>query len=429
MPTTLPEIPSTFTLDDVALLLGILLAAIAGYLITRRLLTRFVARLAVRHYPKLAAQLERQRFWPILALLAPALVVLFSRPLVGERSADALEIIGQLLRSYVIVVLATAIHKGLGAFDAVLGEAREPSVASSFHGIFRWLQIANFCVASVLVLGVFANVQVAWVLALLGVIAAAGSIVFGDLIYNAVARAFLKGRELVVAGDWLEIPALEINGEVKEVGPVLIEVQNWDNSLATVPPRYLLTNTFRNWRRMYEVGTRRIRRFVYIDVATVRLAGEVVGDELRARPEIAPYLEQRAVEYGSAARALATLTNAALFRIYFMGYLTAHPKVSKDSIIRVTNEDSIGQGLPLLIIAYLTETADVAYRLLDAEIYEHALAVAPQFGLRLFQAPAGVDLRTWHADAGGSDTLMQRQLPDGTGKPVVGGETDATPRG
>jgi len=121
-----------------------------------------------------------------------------------------------------------------------------------------------------------------------------------------------------------------------------------------------------------------------------------LDDELcaaaRELPDVAAYLGERVQEYGSAQTALATLTNAALYRTYLMGYLAAHPKVAKDQIWRVTNEDAVGKGLPLLLLAYLTETQDVPYRLLDAEIYEHALAIAPRFGLRIFQTPAGADL-------------------------------------
>jgi small-conductance mechanosensitive channel len=83
---------------------------------------------------------------------------------------------------------------------------------------------------------------------------ATGSIVFGDMIYNAVSHAILKGRGLVAEGDWLEVPSLQINGAVQRIGPQLIEVQNWDNTLATVPPRYLLTNTFRKRKEMHSVN-------------------------------------------------------------------------------------------------------------------------------------------------------------------------------
>ena len=173
-------------------------------------------------------------------------------------------------------------------------------------------------------------------------------------------------------------------------------MQNWDNALATAPPRYLLTNSFRNWQQMYRVGTRRILRYIYVDVATVQPLDNQLCDAARELPGVASYLDQRLGESGQALPGLATLTNVALYRAYLMDYLATHPQVAKDQIWRVSNENALGQGLPLLLLAYLTETQDVPFRLLDAEIYEHALAVAPRFGLRVFQAPAGTDLRARH---------------------------------
>jgi miniconductance mechanosensitive channel len=393
MPPTVPQLPSSFTLDDVALLLAIALAAGIAYLIARRLLITVGARLIARASPNLATELDRQRIYASIALLAPALIVALASPLIIQRFSWALDMYRQFLGCYVVIVLALTLHKLLNALEELFTHQREPSIAASLHTLFRWLRIGNLAVAAILALSIFANVQVTWILTALGVIVAAGSIVFSDMIYNAVSHIILKGRELVAEGDWLEIPALQINGAVKEIGPQLIQVQNWDNTLATVPPRYLLTNTFRNWQQMYRAGTRRILRYIYVDTATVRALDDELQAAARELPEVATYLDERVEEFGSAQLALATLTNVALYRAYLMGYLASHPKVAKDQIWRVTNEDAVGNGLPLLLLAYLTETQDVPYRLLDAEIYEHALAIAPRFGLRIFQKPAGADLR------------------------------------
>jgi miniconductance mechanosensitive channel len=391
-----PELPSSFILDDLALLLGVALAAGAAYLIARRLLTRVGARLVGRVNARLAAEFEQQRIYTSVALLAPALIVALVTPLLRQRFSWAREIFGQLLGSYVIIVLALMLHKLLNALEELFTNEREPSITASIRAVFRGLRIGNVVAAAILVLGVFANIPVTSLLTALGVVVAAGSIVFGDMIYNAVSHFTLKGRGLVAQGDWLEIPALQINGEVKEIGSQLIEVQNWDNTLATVPPRYLLTNSFRNWQQMYRVGTRRILRYIYIDVATIRPPDDQLCAIARQLPGVASYLDQRQGESGAALPVSAMLTNVALYRAYLMGYLAAHPHVSKDQIWRVTNEDAMGQGLPLLLLAYLTETQEVPYRLLDAEIYEHALAMVPRFGLRVFQAPAGIDLHARH---------------------------------
>jgi miniconductance mechanosensitive channel len=394
-PPVIPELPSGYTIDDLALLLGVVFAAGVAYLIARWLLTTLGARLVRKVNPRLAAQFERQRIYTTVALLAPALLVAFATPLLRQRFSGAQDIFGQPLGCYVITVLALALHKLLNALEELFINEREPSITLSIHTVFHWLRIGNVAAAAILVLGVFANIPLTSLLTALGIVIATGSIVFGDMIYNAVSHFILKGRGLVAEGDWLEIPALQINGEVKEIGPQLIQVQNWDNSLATVPPRYLLANTFRNWQRMYQIGARRIVRYIYIDVATVRPLDDQLYAIASRLPGVASYLDQQQGKPVVALPAPARPTNVGLYRAYLMSYLAAHPQVAKDQIWRVTNEDAVGHGLPLVLLAYLTETQDVAFRLLEAEIYEHALAVAPRFGLRLFQAPAGMDLHAW----------------------------------
>jgi miniconductance mechanosensitive channel len=396
---TLPALPSAFTLDDVALLLGLAFAAGVAYLIIRRLLMGFGARLIGRMNQELAKALERHRVLPAAALLTPVLVIAFARPLLQQRMGWALPWINQLLEFSVIVVIALALHRLLNALEELFTRARQAEEDKWIHGLFKWLRVAEVATAVVLALGAFANVQVTWVLAALGVIVATGSIVFSDMIYNAVSHMILKGNKLVAVGDWLEVPALQIDGEVKAIRSQLIEVQNWDNSLATVPPRFLLTNSFRNWQQMYRVGTRRIMRSIYIDVTSVRPLDDELCAAARTMPGVAAYLEQRVRESGSPQAAMAALTNAALYRTYLMEYLATHPQVAKEQSLRVTSEDARGWGLPLLMLAYLKETQDVPYRLLDAEIYEHALAVAPTFGLKLFQVPMGVDVPGMRAEA------------------------------
>lgn len=393
MQPPVPELPSSFTLDDLALLLAVALVAIVAYLVAGSLLSTVGARLVGRANPRLRAALEQQQFFGTVALLAPALVVGFAAPLLRPRFSWAYDLLTQLLSSYVIVAFALTLYKLLGAFEALLTEDKESSIVAALKGLFRWLRVGLLVTAVLLAIGVFANVPVTSVLTGIGVIIAAGSIVFGDMIYNTVAQLILKARHLVAVGDWLEVPALQINGEVKEIGPLLIKVQNWDNTLATVPPRYLLTNTFRNWQQMFRVGRRRILRYIYVDVTTVRPLDEELLAVVRDLPAVAAELDRRIESAGSARAAMLTLTNTALYRAYLMDYLATHPKVAHDALFRVTNEDAVGQGLPLLLLAFLTETQDLPFRLTDAEIYEHALAVAPRFGLRVFQAPAGSDLR------------------------------------
>lgn len=151
-----------------------------------------------------------------------------------------------------------------------------------------------------------------------------------------------------------------------------------------MPPRYLLSNGFRNWQQMYRSEARRMMRTLFLDLATVRAADAAMLAGARQQPALAAYLEGR--------DGAPQPTNVALYRAALMGYLRAHPLVCADRTLRVTNLDATAQGLPVILVAYASVTADMPYRLLDAEIYEHAIVTATAFGLRVFQSPAGADM-------------------------------------
>jgi miniconductance mechanosensitive channel len=138
---------------------------------------------------------------------------------------------------------------------------------------------------------------------------------------------------------------------------------------------------------VHRVGGRRNLRRLSLDAATVRPIDDERLAAARALPEIAGNLDERAAAIGGPQPALAGLTNAGLYRAYLMGCLAAHPKRAPDTIWRVGDEDALDGGLPLSLLVYVVETEEVPYRLVAAEIYEHALAAAPSFGLRVYQPP------------------------------------------
>lgn len=391
MPET-PPLPEEFTLDDIAVLIATAAIVVLAYFLVRWLLLRFGLPVIRRINKRLAELLEREHVLPAAALLGPSLVMFIAQVWLQRRIGWAFAFISQAVGAYTTSVIGLTLYRLLNALEDLFIQGKDANTVPVLRTLFRWLRIATIVGTVILALGVFANVEVTWLLTAFGLVLAAGSIVFGDMIYNSVSTFILKGRELVKVGDWLEIPSLQINGAVKAIGSQLIEVQNWDNTLATVTPRYLMTNTFRNWQQMYQIGNRRILRYLYIDVTTVRPLDDQLVAAVRQLPGIAPYLDERSGDYSSAQEAMAHLTNVALYRAYLMNFLATHPKVAKEQIWRVTNEDTVGRGLPLLMLAYLTETQDIPYRLLDAELYEYALAAAPQFGLRLFQDWVGMEL-------------------------------------
>lgn len=379
------QILSAITFGDLAVFISLALIGLLAYAVTLRLISWLVTPLVRRANPRLAAALRQQRFERYVAMLAPPIALSFSLALRGEEAGPVQVIIDNAIDLFVIVIFALMVNALLLALESLVEPERKGLGFIPIQRLFQVLRVANLALAMILGLGVFYNIQLGWVLGSLGLLAAAASIVFGDMIYNVVARTILVSQKLVSVGDWIEISALGIDGQVREIGPFLVEVENWDKTLATVPPRYLLTNSFRSWQQMYQAGVRRMMRTLHLDLGSLRAADEAMLAEARALPGVAAYLDGRA--------GVSSVANVALYRAALMGYLGAHPQVHSELLYRVSDLDATGQGLPVLILAYLRETADLPYRLLDAEIYEHALVMARRFGLRVYQAPSGEDMR------------------------------------
>jgi miniconductance mechanosensitive channel len=214
---------------------------------------------------------------------------------------------------------------------------------------------------------------------------------------------------MVREGDWIEIPSLGVDGDVLDISLHTIKVQNWDKTIATVPTHKLIEGSFKNWRGMSDSGGRRIKRSVYVDMNTIRFLEEadierferfaLLADYMRAKhDELAADTEERPADPELIANAR-RLTNIGTFRAYIANYLRAyianylrqHRKIHRGMTLMVRQLNPTPDGLPLEIYAFSNDTDWIAYEGIQSDIFDHILAIAPEFDLRVFQHPAGRD--------------------------------------
>jgi len=176
-------------------------------------------------------------------------------------------------------------------------------------------------------------------------------LVFKDTILSLVASVQLTAQDMVRVGDWIEMPQFGADGDVVDVQLHTVKVQNWDKTITTIPTHRLITDSFRNWRGMSQSGARRIKRAIYVDVSTIRMQTEDEVDHF---------------------------TRFALLKDYV---------TNKEQELADYNE-----GLPLEIYCFTNTTEWADYEDIQSDIFDHLLAIVPEFGLRLYQKPAGSDL-------------------------------------
>jgi len=236
----------------------------------------------------------------------------------------------------------------------------------------------------------------------LGVLASVLMLVFRDVILGFVAGIQLSTNRMLSIGDWLEMPSHKADGDVEEIGLTTVKVRNWDKTITTIPTYALISESFRNWRGMSESGGRRIKRSLFIDISSIRLCSEEMLDRFREIEHIATYLKKKEAEIETYNEAMGEkadknrvngrrLTNVGTFRAYIEAYLRHHPDINQEMTLLVRQLAHDGRGLPIEIYCFSINKNWAPYESIQADIFDHLLAVAREFDLELFQEPSGND--------------------------------------
>ena len=237
----------------------------------------------------------------------------------------------------------------------------------------------------------------------LGAMTAVLMLVFKDPILGLVAGIQLSANRMLNIGDWLEMPKYGADGSVTDIGLTTVKVQNWDNTVTTLPTYALISDSFKNWRHMSESGGRRIKRAVYIDSNSVHFLNEAEIAHLHQSRLLTDYLDTRQAsirEFNEANHIDNPsylngrhLTNLGTFRAYLQQYLENNRHIRKDMTLMVRQLDAGDKGIPLEIYCFTNTVVWAEYEGIQADIFDHIFAVAGEFGLRIYQAPSGYDLQ------------------------------------
>ncbi|GAB2500431.1 mechanosensitive ion channel family protein [Arenimonas alkanexedens] len=391
--------PWLLTLSSVVALL--LLAWLADQL-TQRLLVRVLARLVKASPVKWDDALLARGVIRRLAHAVPAVVIYLGAPLLPGVPEALVVVLRNVAAAYVVLTAAQAISALLSSIQDIY-DAQDPVRARSrpIKGYLQLVKIALFVLASVLVVAVLVDKSPLLLLSGFGAMTAVLLLVFKDTILSLVASVQIGSNDMVRVGDWIEMPQFGADGDVVDVALHTVKVQNWDKTITTIPTHAMISGSFKNWRGMSESGGRRIKRALSIDQGTVRYLDDAQREDLSRFVLLQPYLARKSAELadwnarrqGKAPVNLRRLTNLGTFRAYARAYLEAHPAIRDDMTLLVRQLDPGSQGLPIEIYCFTATTAWGEYEDIQSDIFDHLLAILPEFGLRAFQSPSGADFR------------------------------------
>lgn len=300
-----------------------------------------------------------------------------------------------------IIVLAIALNRlinALRSYILTLDFSKELPVV----GFVQLFKVLLFVGAVVMVYSASVGQPPATVLVSFGAFAAVISFIYQDALRGLVAGIQLTWNGLLAKGDWIEMPSFDVSGTVKEIGLTTVKIQNFDYSMTAVPTYSLVSDALKNWRGMEEAAGRRMIRSLIIDVNSIRFCDEALLTQLKTLTLIEPYISGKEAAIAAYNRRMEVdesnvgngrqQTNIGIFRQYFLAYLRRHPKIVKDMTLVVRQLEPTEHGMPIQLYAFCTEKAMSDFENVQADIFDHILAILPQFDLRLFQYPTGPDI-------------------------------------
>ena len=296
---------------------------------------------------------------------------------------------------------------GLMVINSFLNALNDIYKKTKYHerlDINSYLQITKLIInilGSVVIVGIIINKDTTLLLSGLGAMTAVIMLIFKDTILSLVASVQISSNDLFKVGDWVEAPQFGADGDVVDIGLHTVKIQNWDKTISVIPTHKLIDSTFKNWRGMSESGGRRIKRSLFIDINSISLCSPETLEKYKKFELISEYIDrkQKEVSEHNQANNIDTselingrrLTNIGTFRAYIEAYLKNNSLIHKEMTFLVRQLDPTERGLPMQIYVFSNDIDWVRYEGIQSSIFDHLLAVVPEFGLRIFQSPTGKD--------------------------------------
>jgi len=290
----------------------------------------------------------------------------------------------------------------LNALLAIYGKsaiAKEISITP----FVQVLKLVLYFVTGILLLSLLLQKTPLYFLSGLGALTAVLMFVFKDVLMGFIAGIQLIANKMVAPKDWIEMPKYGADGDVLEITLTTVKVQNFDNTITTIPTYALINESFKNWRNMNLSGGRRIKRYVNIDLGSIKFCSSEMLEQFKRIQLISQYIQNRQEEilvYNKKHQVDEStlvngrrLTNIGVFRSYVEAYLRQHPMIHKDMTFLIRQLSPSENGLPIEIYVFCKDTNWTAYEAIQADIFDHILAVVPEFDLRVFQEPSGSDFQ------------------------------------
>ena len=346
--------------------------------------------------------LLEKKFFHRIAYITPAIVMyIFSAQFIGyelllQRAAGVYAVIAAML-------LLDALLNGFTDYYSSF----EFYKSKPIKGFLQIFKIILICLGIIIIVATVVG-ESPWIIFTgIGAFSAVLLIIFKDPLLGLAAGIQIASDDMVRIGDWIEMPKYNADGDVVDISLQTVKVENFDHTITTIPAYALVSDSFKNWRNIQEIGGRRIKRSVYIDIGSIAFCDRDMLQGLRSIGLLSEHLESRMREIKEYNEGLGwdteeiangrRLTNIGLFRAFLQNYIRSNPGIHPDMVQIVRQLPPTEHGIPLEIYAFSKEVDWDLYEGVQADLFDYIIAIAPRFDLRIYQNPSGADARAKNA--------------------------------
>lgn len=379
------------------IILAIFILCVVANFIAKKLILKVVIHIVKHNKYTWDDILVEKRVFHRLSHIVPAIIIYFFASIFTSYEA----IIQKLALTYIFIIAIAVINSVLNAIDEIY-RTFPVSKIRPIKGYITVVKIVLYIFGAILIISNLIGQNPVYILSGLGALSAVTMLIFKDSILGLVAGVQLSSNDMVRVGDWIEMPKYNANGDIIDITLNTVKVLNFDKTITFIPSYAFVADSFINWRGMQNAGGRRIKRSIYIDTSSIRFCNDEMIDSFKKIHYITDYITTRVEEikqYNTEHKIDTSnkvngrqLTNIGVFRIYIEQYLRRHKGIHQEHSLMVRQLAPGDSGLPLEIYAFTNDIVWANYEAIQSDIFDHIFAVAPQFGLRIFQNPTGHDL-------------------------------------
>ncbi|VAX37042.1 Small-conductance mechanosensitive channel [hydrothermal vent metagenome] len=371
-------------------------------IIAKRLIVRSLHSIIYKTENKWDDIFAEKKVFELLSHIAPAWVIYAGVFILFPQSDIFIIWIQRFAVVYMIVVGVMVVNSLLTVAEEIY-RTFAVSRRRPIKGYLQVFKIGLYFLCIIFVIATLLNKSPWGLLSILGGLTAVLILVFRDTILGFVAGIQLMANNMVSRGDWIEMPDFGADGEVLEITINTVKVQNWDKTITTIPTYALISRSFKNWEGMSRCGGRRIKRVVCIDMNTIKFCTPQMISKFKRFDYLKKYIDSKEKDITQANQENGVdvselvngrrMTNVGTFRAYIVEYLKHHPKIHKNMTFLVRHLKPTENGLPIEIYVFSNDQVWANYEAIQADIFDHILAVLPEFELRVFQRPSGSDFQ------------------------------------